>query len=92
MTFETWLRLLQITCVSIIVCLVSQAHAQVPQVSASGEKGDQKSTEVVISEVSPDFASPRDTINTFLLNMAQIAEDQKNRAAIKQVYRTLDAP
>jgi small-conductance mechanosensitive channel len=52
-----------------ILCSLSLAQAQVPSVSATTEEGEKMPSEMVISGVSPDFASPRDTINTFLLNM-----------------------
>jgi hypothetical protein len=92
MSLKTWLRPLQITFLLMILSSISLAQAQVPSVSTTTEEGEQKPSEVVISEVSPDFASPRDTINTFLLNMEQLAEDKDNRAAIEQVFRTLDVP
>jgi hypothetical protein len=52
-----------------ILCSLSLAQTQVPSVSATPEEGERKPSEMLISGVSPDFASLRDTINTFLLNM-----------------------
>ena len=75
-----------------ILLLASLAHAQVSPSAVRDEIGAEKPAESLSPDVPTDFASPRDTISTFLLNMAQLAEDHDNEAAWKQVYRTLDAP
>jgi MscS family membrane protein len=93
MTIKTWIGLLRI---SIFLCILSlvvpMALAQIPAAGVNGEQGESKSPDVAITEVSHEFASPRDTISTFLLNAKQLVEDRKNRAAWRQVFRTFDVP
>jgi hypothetical protein len=69
MSLNTRLLPSQITFMLMILCSLSLAQAQLPSVSATTEEGEKMPSEMVISGVSPDFASPRYTINTFLLNM-----------------------
>ncbi len=92
MTNEGRLCLLRLGTIFSILLLASLAHAQVSSSTAPNEKGAEKPAKSLSPEVPADFASPRDTINTFLLNMDQLAEDHDNEAAWRQVYRTLDAP
>jgi MscS family membrane protein len=93
MSIKAWLGLLRVSGLLCVLSLVvPMAAAQIPAAAVTGEQGETKSPDVAITEVSHDFASPRDTISTFLLNTKQLAVDPKNRAAWRQVFRTLDVP
>jgi MscS family membrane protein len=91
MTNRSWLQLSRIIIFSIF-SIALLAHAQVPATPFDKAKGEEKPAQTVALKESADFASPRDTINTFQLNIAQLAEGVESEAAIKQVLRTFDVP